>query len=297
MKLFGGIEAGGTKFICAVGTGPDEMLKHIQIHTTSPKETLEKVIIFFKKYHQKKQLKAIGIGSFGPIDMDKKSASFGKIVSTPKSGWNNTDILGTVQSAFNIPVVLDTDVNASALGEHLWGAAQGLNDFIYLTIGTGIGGGGMVNGNLLHGRVHPEMGHIYIPHDLKRDPFRGICPFHGDCFEGLASGTAMQKRWGKKPENLEENLEVWSLEAHYISLALSNYTYTFSPEKIIIGGGVTRHPRLIGIIHDNVIDYLNNYPYDSEFNKNIKEYIVLPALGNRSGVLGAIALAKQKIQR
>jgi fructokinase len=297
MKLFGGIEAGGTKFICAVGTGPDEMLKHIQIHTTSPKETLEKVIIFFKKYHQKKQLKAIGIGSFGPIDMDKKSASFGKIVSTPKSGWNNTDILGTVQSAFNIPVVLDTDVNASALGEHLWGAAQGLNDFIYLTIGTGIGGGGMVNGNLLHGRVHPEMGHIYIPHDLKRDPFRGICPFHGDCFEGLASGTAMQKRWGKKPENLEENLEVWSLEAHYISLALSNYTYTFSPEKIIIGGGVTRHPRLIGIIHDNVIDFLNNYPYDSEYNKNIKEYIVLPALGNRSGVLGAIASAKQKIQR
>jgi len=174
--LFGGIEAGGTKFVCAVGSGPDNILAKEHFPTTTPQETLGKCIDFFHKIGEKYLLKAIGIASFGPLDLDKKSAAYGSITTTPKPGWANTNLAKTIGEGLNIPVVLDTDVNGAALGEWRWGAAQGLDTFIYLTIGTGIGGGGMVNSKLMHGLSHPEMGHILIPHDLKKDPFPGVCP-------------------------------------------------------------------------------------------------------------------------
>lgn len=190
--LYGGIEAGGTKFVCAVGSGPENILAKTQFPTTSPPETLARAVSFFKE--AKVPLKAVGIASFGPLDLDKKSPAFGSITTTPKPGWTNTNLVKNLRDALGVPVVIDTDVNGAALGEWRWGRAQGLDTFIYLTIGTGIGGGGMVGGKLMHGLMHPEMGHILIPHDLQKDPFSGSCPFHGDCLEGLArsgSGKAV----------------------------------------------------------------------------------------------------------
>ena len=185
MALLGGIEAGGTKFVCAVGTGPDDIRATIRIPTTTPEETLAKVVAFF--YQQTEQLgtlDAIGIGAFGPVDVREKSSTFGWFLDTPKPGWQQIDFVGVIKRAFNIPVGFDTDVNAAALGEHQWGNAQGLETFIYLTVGTGVGGGGMVGGQPIHGLLHPEMGHIVVPHDLSVDPFPGCCPFHKIVWKG-----------------------------------------------------------------------------------------------------------------
>ncbi len=243
MNVYGGIEAGGTKFVCAIGSNPDDLRDEIRFETTSVDETINRTIKYFREKNQNKRLMAIGIGSFGPVDLNKESSTYGYITTTPKPNWGNTNIYGKIKEALNIPVGFDTDVNAAALGEYEWGAAQGLTDFIYLTIGTGIGGGGMINGKLLHGLQHPEMGHIYIPHDNNIDPYTGKCPFHKDCFEGLASGPAMEERWGIKAENLSEDHKGWDLEAHYISLALMSYICTLSPQRIIIGGGVMKQKK------------------------------------------------------
>ena len=196
-------------------------------------------------------------------------------------------------SAFNLPVSFDTDVNGAALGEWRWGAAQGLDTFIYLTIGTGIGGGGLFNGHLMHGLLHPEMGHIPLPHDKEVDPFEGVCPFHGDCFEGLAAGPAMEKRWGQKAETLPADHPAWDLEVHYIALALQSLICTLSPQRIILGGGVAQQPQLIPLIRQKTRAFLNGYVQSTEILENIDGYIVPPALGGRAGVLGAIALAQQ----
>jgi fructokinase len=198
-----------------------------------------------------------------------------------------------LKSAFDIPMAFDLDVNGAAFGEGRWGAAQGLDTFIYLTVGTGIGGGAMTNGRLLHGLLCPEMGHILLPHDKERDPFEGACPFHNDCFEGLASGPALEKRWGQKAETLPLDHPAWELEAHYIAMALANYIYTLSPQRIIIGGGVGGNERLLPIIRRNVQNLLNGYVQSPAITENMDEYIVPPALGVRSGMLGAIALAKK----
>lgn len=292
-NLYGAIEAGGTKFVCAVGSSPDDLFIE-QFATTTPEETLSLAIKFFKEQNSKNKLKAIGIGSFGPIDLDKNSHTYGYITSTPKLNWSNTDFVGAIKNEFNIPVGFDTDVNGAALGEHYWGVAKGLSDFIYLTIGTGIGGGGMLNGKLIHGLVHPEMGHIFIPLDSK-DEYEGKCPFHNNlCFEGLASGPAIQERWGKQAKDLDISHEAWSLEAHYISLAMINYILTLSPQRIIIGGGVMEQKQLFPLIHQKVRIMLNNYIQAPEISNNISNYIVSPSLGKRAGVLGAIALAKQE---
>lgn len=199
---YGGIEAGGTKFVCAVGTGPHNLRAEVRFPTVTPERTISRAIAFFEEQHRQQPLVAIGIGSFGPVDLEPTSSTFGYITSTSKPGWANTDFGQSVQRALGLPVAFDTDVNAAALGEHEWGAAQGIDNFLYLTIGTGIGGGGMVNGQLLHGLLHPEMGHILIPHDREVDPFVGSCPFHGDCLEGLAAGPALEERWGRPPETL-----------------------------------------------------------------------------------------------
>ncbi len=197
-KVYGGIETGGTKVVCALGTTPDNLIK-IQFTTTSPEESIGKAIDFFKSNIRLKELVAIGIASFGPLDLDKSSLTYGYITTTPKESWSNINIVQKIQNQISVPVAIDTDVNGAALGEQVWGAARGLDTFIYLTVGTGIGGGSMVNGRLMHGLLHPEMGHIRIPHDWQKDPYEGCCPFHGDCLEGLASGKAMELRWGQSP--------------------------------------------------------------------------------------------------
>src|SRR5947207_12330074 len=198
--MFGAIEAGGTKFVCGIGTGPDD-LKTIQFPTSSPQATLA-IAIEFLRGQSRGELRAVGIGSFGPIDLHSTSLTFGYVTSTPKAGWQNYNLAGTVRDALAVPVGFDTDVDAAALGEARWGAAQDLSDSLYLTIGTGIGGGAIINGRVLHGLVHPEMGHIRVPHDRERDPFCGCCPFHGDCLEGLASGRAIEGRRGRAGGNL-----------------------------------------------------------------------------------------------
>lgn len=294
MSVYGGIEAGGTKFVCAVGTNPEDLRDEIRFKTTTPDETIHRAVDYFREQNQLENILAIGIGSFGPIDLKKKSSTYGYITSTPKFNWENTNICGKIRDVLNVPIGFDTDVNAAALGEYKWGAAQGLTDFIYLTIGTGIGGGGMINGKLLHGLQHPEMGHIKIPHDINIDPYEGRCPFHKDCFEGLASGPAIKDRWGIKAENLNEDHKAWDLEATYISYALTNYICTLSPQRIIIGGGVMNQKRLLPLIHDRVGRLLNNYIRAADIIDNMEKYVVLPKLGNRAGILGAIALAKRE---
>ena len=291
-KVFGGIEAGGTKFVCAVGTGPMDIRAEIRFPTTASGETLGRAIEFFRQQQAEAPLAAIGIGSFGPLDPRPVSPTYGYITSTPKPGWADTDIVGPIQQALEVPVGFDTDVNVAALGEFRWGAAQGLDTFIYLTVGTGIGGGGMVNGQLVHGLVHPEMGHIRIPHDWQRDPFPGSCPYHGDCFEGLASGPALARRWGQKAETFPAGHAAWSLEAHYLALALINYTCTVSPQRIILGGGVMSQTELYPMVRREFQETLNGYIVSPDIESHIEGYIVPPGLGNRSGVLGAIALAQ-----
>jgi fructokinase len=289
MTVYGGIETGGSKWVCALGTGPDDIKAFETFSTTTPAETIARAVEFF---HRDGSVAAIGIGSFGPVDQKPASRFWGHITSTPKPGWADTDIGPEVRRLLEVPVAFDTDVNAAALGEHRWGAAQGLDTFVYITIGTGIGGGGMARGQLLHGLVHPEFGHMRIPHDLDADDFPGVCPYHGDCWEGLASGRSIEARWGKPPEELLDVPEVWELEARYVALGLVSAIAVLSPERIVIGGGVGTAPPLLPLVRRGVVELLNGYLRAPAFDEGIAEYIVSPALGDRSGVLGAIALAQ-----
>jgi fructokinase len=291
--LYGAVEAVGTKFVCMAGTGPADMREQTRFATTTPAETLQHTVTFFRAVESRLgKLAGVGIASFGPLDLHQDSPTYGFITSTPKAGWANVDIAGSIRDALGVPVGIDTDVNAAALGEWRWGAAQGLETFLYLTIGTGIGGGGMVNGRLMHGLVHPEMGHIRIPHDLDADPFAGICPFHGDCLEGLASGPAMKARWLQPAEQLPPDHPAWALEARYLGLALVNFICTVSPERLVIGGGVVSNRQIFPLIRQQVSERLNNYVRAPQLMSGLDDYIVPPWLGDKAGVLGALALAK-----
>jgi fructokinase len=292
-QLCGGIEAGGTKFICVTGTGPDDIRARAQFPTTTPEETIGKAIDFFRREMKKGPLAAIGIASFGPLNLNEKSPTYGCITTSPKPDWSNTNLLKVIQKSLDIPVFIDTDVNGAALGEQKWGAARGLDTFIYLTVGTGVGGGGIINGRIMHGLIHPEMGHIRIPHDYKTDPFNGSCPFHGDCLEGLASGTAMIKRWGKPPEEIPADHPAWQLEVDYLATGIANFIGTLSPQRIIMGGGIMKKPGLLSAVRQKAVKLLNNYVNSPEITENIDNYIVPPGLGDLAGVLGAIALAQQ----
>jgi len=295
-QLFGGIEGGGTKFVCAVGTGPDDIRAETRFPTTTPEETMAKAVEFFKQQETDLgRLSAIGFACFGPLDPNPDSPAFGHILPTPKPGWTNADVVGPLRSALNIPVAFDTDVNGAALGEGRWGAGQGLKNFIYLTIGTGVGGGAYVEGKLLHGLIHPEMGHIPLRHDKAKDPYKGNCPFHGDCFEGLASGVAVEKRWQKSGHDLPADHPAWDLEAEYIAQALASYSFTLSPQRIIIGGGVGSLEHLLPKIQQKTKSLINGYIQSPAILEHIETYIVNPGLGNRSGMLGAIALAEQAL--
>jgi len=289
--LWGGLEAGGTKFVCMVASGPDAIKAETRIPTTTPEETIGRAAAFFREQSAETPLAAIGVASFGPVDLNPGSPTYGHITTTPKPGWANADILGRLRDALDLPAAFETDVNAAAYGEYRWGAAQGLDAMVYLTIGTGIGAGIIYHGSPVHGLVHPEIGHMLIPHDERYDPFPGSCPYHGDCFEGLASGPALAKRWGQPGETLADDHPAWELEAHHIGQAVTNIILAYSPRRIVLGGGVMQRTQLLPLIREKVQRALNGYVQSPQITGQIKEYIVSPLLGNRAGVLGAVALA------
>jgi fructokinase len=288
---FGGIEAGGTKWVCGIGDGAAAVLETETFPTTTPEETISRAAQFFRRNGL---VDALGVGSFGPIDVRRASPTWGHITTTPKPGWASTDLVTPLRATLHIPVAFDTDVNAAALAESRWGAAIGLETFCYITVGTGIGGGAIVNGRLLHGLIHPELGHMRIPHDRARDPFDGACPYHGDCFEGLASGEAIRQRWGRPAEDLAGEPAVWELESEYIAMGVMNVICALSPQRIILGGGVPKQPTLLPLVRDRLIELLGQYFNAPELTRpeKIEQYIVPPGLGDLAGVLGAIELAR-----
>lgn len=290
MKL-GAIEAGGTKFVVCIGDEHGNVLERESFPTETPEKTLQSIFHYFDN----KNIDALGVGCFGPIDPDLNSDTYGYITTTPKPGWQNFNIMGALKKRYDIPMAFDTDVNGAALGEAYFGAASGLDSCLYLTIGTGIGGGAIVEGKLVHGLLHPEMGHM--PLTLREDDtYTGKCPFHGTCFEGLAAGPAIEARWGKKGSELPEDHPAWDLEAYYIAQALSIYILTLSPKKIILGGGVMHQKQLFPMIHKYVQEILKGYIQKEEITTDkIKEYIVYPGLGDDAGVCGALALAKSAL--
>lgn len=275
MTVFGGIEAGGSKWKCAVGTGPDELRAVSTIATATPAETIGEAVAFFDR---EGPVDAIGIGSFGPVDLAR-----GVITTTPKPGWAHTDVSGEMGRRLGVPVAFDTDVNAAALGEHRWGALQGLDVCCYVTVGTGIGGGILVGGTPVHGLQHPEVGHLRIPHDRDEDPFPGVCPFHGDCWEGLASGPAMEARWGRPADEVADDAP-WALEARYLALGVLALMAVVSPQRIVVGGGVLNRRGLLELVQRQLDQLVSGYVAVPE--------LVPPALGARAGVLGALALAE-----
>ena len=293
-RVYAGIEAGGTKWVCSIASHPEDIRATTKFLTGEPEETINSAIQFIKNTVQySEELSGIGIGSFGPLDLKKDSNTYGYITTTPKPGWANTDLITPFKKEFNLPIGFDTDVNAAALGEQLWGAGQGVSDFIYLTVGTGIGGAAIVNHNLVHGMIHPEMGHMLIPHDKALDPFPGACPYHGDCLEGLATGPAIKERWGQTAEALPPDHPAWELEAHYLGLGISNLITTLSPQRVILGGGVMNQGHLFRHIRREVRQLLGGYIAVSQIMEDNDTYILPPALGSKSGVLGAVALAQQ----
>jgi fructokinase len=295
VPLVGAIEAGGTKFVCAIGTGPGDVRDETRIATTTPAETIGRALDFFARHRD--PMVAIGIASFGPADLDPRSPTWGFITTTPKPGWQQTDLAGAFASRLAVPVAFDTDVNAAALAEHRWGAARDVRSMVYVTVGTGIGGGALVDGRPVHGLVHPEMGHMRVPHDRALDPFAGVCPYHGDCLEGLASGPAIRARWGVPGERLSPDHPAWDLEARYLALGLVNVIATLSPERIVIGGGVVRRAGLLARVRAHLIALLAGYVRaDAIADDGAARYLVAPGLGDRAGIAGAIALAHDVVR-
>ncbi|VXB73091.1 ROK fructokinase; glucomannan utilization protein E [Bacillus sp. 349Y] len=282
--MLGAIEAGGTKFVCAVGDEQGTIIDRVQIPTTLPEETIPKVIEFFRKH----PVKAIGIGSFGPIDVNRESASYGNVTSTPKVGWKDYPFVQAIKDAIPVPVGFNTDVNAAALGEATFGAAKGLDSCLYITVGTGIGAGAVVQGKLLQGLSHPEMGHILIRRH-EDDPYEGKCPYHKDCLEGLAAGPAIEARWGVKGDQLVDKGEVWEMEGYYIAQALMQYIVIISPKKIILGGGVMKQRQIFPIIYKHLEKMINGYVNLPP----LEEYIVSPGLGDNAGITGSLMLAHE----
>ena len=288
----GALEAGGTKMVCAVvefdGNGGWEVQDRVSIPTRMPEETIADMVEYFRD----KKIEALGIACFGPIDLHKDSPTYGYITTTPKAGWANCDIVGPFAKELGIPVGFDTDVNGSLMGEANFGCAKGLENSVYITVGTGIGAGIMTNGKMLHGMLHPEAGHLTLKRHPQDEAFESNCPFHESCFEGLASGPAIQKRWGKKGVELTDRAEVWEMEAYYIAQALVAYIMILSPEKIILGGGVMHQPQLLPLIRAEVKRQANSYIRTSQM-ENLDDYIVGASLGDDQGILGAACLAME----
>lgn len=293
-ELYGAIEAGGTKFICAVGSSPQTLSATERIPTTTPEETIGRCIGFFRERMRSAPIRAIGVSCFGPLDLDPTSATFGAITSTPKPGWSDIPIRAVLAEELSLPVAIDTDVNGAVLAEHVWGAGRDVFNLLYLTIGTGIGGGAMVNGELVHGLVHPEMGH-YRPRRHPQDQYEGCCAFHHDCLEGLASGPAIAKRWNCDPRQLPPQHLAWELESHYLAEAVCTFIFTLSPQRVILGGGVMDQDFLFPMIRRKVFAYLSGYVHSPAILESIDSYIVPQGLGGDAGILGAIALARRAL--
>lgn len=322
VALYGGIETGGTTTACVIGSGPNDLVAEARFATTTPAETIGRIIAFFREHARAYPVAAIGVGSFGPVDLRRQSPTYGYITTTPKPGWRQTDLCSPLTDALQVPLTFDTDVNAAALGEYRWGAgslagAQGertaapdvpdagaasgagaargaapaRDPLLYLTVGTGIGVGAVVRGEPVHGLIHPEAGHMLLPHDRALDPFDGSCPFHGDCWEGLASGTALQRRWGHPGETLPPDHAAWALEARYLGLGIANLIYCFSPRGVVVGGGVLKQPGLLDRVRRETQTILGGYLRSDALAGDLDKLILSPVLGTRSGVLGALALA------
>jgi fructokinase len=291
-KLYGGLETGGTWCVCAIGAGPEEILAEEQFPTEEPEGTLERIVEFFSRGPG--PLEALGIGSFGPVDLDTESDTWGYVTSTPKPHWENVAVAPVLRDRLRLPVAFDTDVNAAAVGEHRWGAGQGVQSLCYLTVGTGIGAGLLAGGRPWHGLVHPEVGHIRIPrsHPADDGTFSGVCPVHGACWEGLASGPAMAARWDADPRELDDDDPAWDLEAEYLALGILNIILVASPERVVLGGGVMERAPLIATVRRRVVELLAGYLGTPLLDADIERYLVVPGLGDRAGVLGAIALAQ-----
>jgi fructokinase len=284
--IFGALEAGGTKMVCALGKEDGTILEQISIPTTTPEETIPQIIEYFKS----KDIVSLGIGSFGPVDVNKSSDKYGCILDTPKTAWKYYDLVGNIQKELNIPIGLDTDVNGSCLGEMTFGTSKGLDSVVYITIGTGVGVGASINGQLLHGMLHPEAGHILLKQHPE-DNYKGKCPYHGTCLEGLAAGPAIEDRWGKKAIELKDNDKAWEFEAFYIAQALVNYILTLAPRRIILGGGVMHQTQLFPMIRQEVKKLLNGYLNTKEIS-DMENYIIPASLNDNQGIMGCIQLAK-----
>lgn len=283
--MFGAVEAGGTKFVLAVGTAEGELVDVTEVPTKAPEDTLPAVVDYFRRY----QLFALGVGSFGPLDLAPDSPSLGILTDTPKIEWRGTNIRLRLEREVGVPTYVTTDVAAAALGELRRGEHGPLESCLYITVGTGIGAAFLLHGDIYSGMNHPEMGHISVrraPHDT----FSGVCPAHGDCLEGMASGPAIHARWGMPGQALPAEHEAWQMEAHYLAEAVVNYIYTFYPQRIILGGGVMRHPHLLGKVQEGVLERMRGY-HVAPTVRSIQEYLVAPKLGPLSGVYGALLLA------
>ncbi|HUF64056.1 MAG TPA: ROK family protein [Verrucomicrobiales bacterium] len=292
--FFGAIEAGGTKFLCATGPDPNEITASERIATAAPAETLAQAVRFFRATQESHgPLRALGVVSFGPIDLRRNSPTFGHLTTTPKEGWRGFDLIGTLRRELSLPVAFDTDVNGAALAEWKWGAGRGGRSCLYITVGTGIGGGFVLDGRSLQGLFHPEMGHLLLRRDHRQDPFEGICPYHRDCLEGLASGPALSSRWKTEPRNLPSDHPAWPLEAEYLGQAVTQWILTLSPEIIVLGGGVMKQLHLFPLIRRKVRALLNGYLPLPQILDLPESYIRPPDLGDRSGIAGAFALAAE----
>jgi fructokinase len=287
-SVMGGIEAGGTKFVCVVGSGPDQIIDRARFDTTSPEVTIRSCLEFLAPHNPT----SVGIATFGPVELRRDHPKWGFITTTPKPGWQNADLAGRIQRELGVPVGIDTDVTGAALGEWRWGAGRGLSNIVYMTVGTGIGGGALVSGKPLPGLVHPEMGHVLVERQ-SGDDFPGRCPYHGDCLEGMASGPAIEDRWGRRGEELGDLLEAAvELEAAYLASGLRNVVYTLAPERIILGGGVSTLPGLIEAVRVRLLEDMNGYALQPEHEDG---FVVLPGLGGGSGAAGALALAEMAL--
>lgn len=289
--IIGAIEAGGTKFVCGIGNEHGEILDRISFPTEEPEQTTQRAADYFKD----KGIEALGVGSFGPLDLDTDSPTYGHVTTTPKPGWANYDLLGHLRRELNVPAGFDTDVNAAAFGEAQWGAAQGLDSCVYYTVGTGIGVGVYVGGQRVHGLVHPEGGHVPVRRHPD-DDFEGTCPYHGDCLEGMAAGPALGKRWGQGGDTLPGDHPAWEIEAHYLAEAVTGVILLLSPKKVILGGGVMHQRQLFPLIREKVSRNLNGYVASSVLD-DLDTYIVPPGLGDNAGLAGSLALGIEALKQ
>jgi fructokinase len=291
-KLYGAIEAGGTKFVCAIAEADGTLLEEARQPTTDPASTLASMVAFLRAGSRSHgPLSGIGMASFGPIVLDRDSPRYGFIGKTPKAGWSDANVVGAIRAAFDCPVGFDTDVNAAALAEHRWGAGRDIANLVYVTVGTGIGGGLLVGGAPVHGLVHPEMGHLFIRRHPRDFSFAGVCPFHGDCLEGMASGPAILKRSGRELSQLGMDHPQWEIEADYLGQLCATLVLTVSPQRIILGGGVMNQQALFPMVRERLLQWLAGYIDHDELLRHTSRYVVAPALGGRAGVMGALALA------